>query len=615
MNAHDRHDLDAVREDLKRLGYLDPGLERFFLTDTLAGRPPLRALLSLALRDTLLAAPILALLLALSLAMANGNLSHTPLDVLPLSLHCLPLAALFGFGGFLVLGLLMVPLVRLWPRGAESWSLALTALALGTALGAAGWASRDVLVEAARGARALEAVAGAGLVYALGKVVATGLFAWSIQLSERAPIRRWLGRRVWAGLAVVAAVLALLPLVFVADPPPLESAPALPTAPGESVALIGVDGIRADEFRYFLDSGALPRFAAALAEGARVAPYRRGVEAPSSLWTAVATGRPTPDHGVVSLDSFRPLGVRTPLARNGPLRAYWQRFGEPLGWVEHRATLSDRRQAFTFWELAARAGEPIVAVNWWATFPAEELPGLVVAHGAYSLFDAADESGKSAAGAPIVAPANRRAEVEALRDPAAASDFARSLRAALSRERADAILERSFLPDSFAWRTVEAALTPQTRALALYLPGVDIAANDLEREATAGPVLVDVARRQLEDLDRRLDDLRARFGTVAVVVDPGRRSGAPPLEGLVVWLRRTPCSGSADAAPDDLTRIAPSLMRALGLPQSAELAEPTALCGWPEPPARLPSLGRRGVAADAEGAEEYLRSLRALGYL
>ena len=39
-----------------------------------------------ALRDTLLAAPILALLLALTLAVVNGNLNRTPFDVLPLAL-------------------------------------------------------------------------------------------------------------------------------------------------------------------------------------------------------------------------------------------------------------------------------------------------------------------------------------------------------------------------------------------------------------------------------------------------------------------------------------------------------------------------------------------------
>ena len=144
------HDLDSVREDLKRLGYLDPGLERFFLQDALKERTPFRSLVRLTLRDTLLAAPILALLLALTLAVVNGNLNRTPFDVLPLALHLLPIAAAIAFTGFLFLGVALVPLMRARPRSAEAWSLGLSAVALVGPWLAAARALRQVLAEATR---------------------------------------------------------------------------------------------------------------------------------------------------------------------------------------------------------------------------------------------------------------------------------------------------------------------------------------------------------------------------------------------------------------------------------------------------------------------------------
>ena len=49
------HDLDGVRSELRRLGYLDRGFERFLLQDALKPRQPARALLGLIAKVGLLA--------------------------------------------------------------------------------------------------------------------------------------------------------------------------------------------------------------------------------------------------------------------------------------------------------------------------------------------------------------------------------------------------------------------------------------------------------------------------------------------------------------------------------------------------------------------------------
>ncbi len=84
------HDLEEVRSELRRLGYLDHGFERFLLQDALRARQPARTLLLLTAKVGLLAGLALALVLALALAVANGNLAASPLDLGVLFLHLFP---------------------------------------------------------------------------------------------------------------------------------------------------------------------------------------------------------------------------------------------------------------------------------------------------------------------------------------------------------------------------------------------------------------------------------------------------------------------------------------------------------------------------------------------
>jgi hypothetical protein len=100
--------------------------------------------------------------------------------------------------------------------------------------------------------------------------------------------------------------------------------------------------------------------------------------------------------------------------------------------------------------------------------------------------------------------------------------------------------------------------------------------------------------------------------TIVVVFDPGRRGGG---EGrALVW--RGGCR--AEARPRiDPRELASALLRAAGLPQSGEVPAPPAFCEWPEPPAQVATYGERAAAprAAAASGDEYLESLRALGYL
>ena len=673
-----RRDIDDVRGELRRLGYLSDRFDRFLLQDALRPRPSGRAMLFAAGRVAVLAGLVVAAVLALVLAAVNGNLTTTPFDLLPLFLHLLPPVALASGAAFLALAALLLAVLRFYPvRRIETLSLVTSALAA-AALGAL-LAAR--LLELAHGGVGVGWLVGAAVLAALvvaavAKVVHGALLALVMRWTRAVPERRALSRRfVAAGLLVVAGVLVLPPLLSARQQP--HPAPvSMPAAPGESVLLVGVDGVLGEELDYLLASGRLPQAQALLDSGGRLFRYPRSEAAPASFWTSVATGHGAADHGVTSVDSFRPLGVATPLSRSGPLRPYWSRVAVPLGLAEYRPLLSTRRDVFTFWELAARGGDPVVAVNWWSTFPAEALPGLVVAHGAYQLLHpedggdgagAGDVPGAVSNGVPggVIAPPEARTEMAALARRAAAAlegdggggqplegdgetdgeggdegeGGAPPVPAALPAEARPFLLPAVLAPDRFYRRALLAGLDADTRAAALYLPGPDIAAAGWRWTDLA---FGDLLARELAAADHTLGralDLQ-RPGTVILVVDPGRRRPARAegdeagdgggAEGRILVWTAAGCAAdgaegrapAADGLPAlDPREVASALLRSLGLPQSAELPPPPAACPWPPAPTTLPSFGSRhpaqapGEGPGASDPDEYLESLRALGYL
>lgn len=629
-------ELDRVRSELRRLGYLNHRFERFFLQDALRPHRPWLALAALAGKVGALAGVVLAVALAFALAAANGNLAATPFDLVPLFLHLFPPIALGAGLAFLVLCAALVAVLMLsHVRRIERLSLGAALAAGGGALAVALWRARDLIGDARPWHLAVLAVATPLVIYALVRLVYNALLSLAILLTDLTPQRRLFSRR-WLGLAILGgSFLLVLPTVLAAGRTRPGEPPSLPSAPGDRVVLIGVDGVLPEELDYLLARGELPALAglagpAGAGGGGRMYSYRRPPVPPAALWTSVATGVAPEVHGVTALDSFRPLGVATPLARSGPLRHWWGRVEVPLGLAEHRPVLSNRRLAFAVWELASRGGAPVTAVDWWGTFPAEPLPGLVVAHGAYTLL------AEGAAGA--VAPEGESDRVEAARTAAAAAPPAGTLTAALPPAAAAAVAERALTPDRFYRRVFAAAVERlRPRAAALYLPGLDLAADGW----TGGDVaFADLIRGELGEVDRLAAAAVGAAGgaagagepglTVAVVLDPGRRGGAA---GRVLLWRSGGCGDTGAPAPAGATaagtaataprgelvpeQVAAALVRALGLPQSAELPEPPAGCAWPAPPAEVATFGsreHRGAAAGQEGGE-YLESLRSLGYL
>ncbi len=610
----DPRELEIARRELQRLGYLSHRVERFLLRDALAPVGDPRALAHLAWKVGLLAGMLLALANTLALAAANGLFAAAPADLLPLFLHLLPPLVIASAAGFVAVVAGFLFALKLFPRRSLEW-LILGVTFVATAL-LFGWAvlrAWDLLLGLPRWQRVVAGIALPLVAAAVAKLLANGLLSIAIRMTRMTPRERLVSRRTI--LAVTGSILAIVATVaFVVPQRAPAAAPAsLPKAAGERVLLVGLDGILAEEFDYLVARGALPAISGLMRDGAVVASYARAAELePAEFWTTVATGVGGELHGVRSLDSFRPTGLQTALARSGPWRFWWSGVAVPLGLAEHRPLLANRRAAFTFWELSARGGAPAAAVDWWATFPPEPLAGLVVAHGAFQLLLDGHLS--------AVAPADRAPDLARLARATEPGPSGSTLEAALPAKLAEELLRRAVLPDRFYREVARREAADRPEAMALYLPAIDLLA---EGWIGGDVALADLVRAELEEADRLIGGLMEGVGTLVVVLDPGRRKGGMGRMGRVgrvLFAHPAPdpraiCRGGADlqVAPE---AVAAALIRALGLPQSAELPEPPGFCSWPEPPARVSGFGERSPGGERPGdSRDYLENLRSLGYL
>jgi hypothetical protein len=90
---------------------------------------------------------------------------------------------------------------------------------------------------------------------------------------------------------------------------------------------------------------------------------------PPEVWTDLATGEPSSRHGVRALARVRPRG--SPAGLRPPLGTAWylRRLGPALRLVVNSPVSASDRHRLAFWEVAASAGLPAVAVGWWASGP------------------------------------------------------------------------------------------------------------------------------------------------------------------------------------------------------------------------------------------------------
>jgi hypothetical protein len=605
--------VDEVREQLRRLGYLDSGLDRFVLGGA-GAVSPLRASLRAAARVGLVGGVVFGLAATLAAAGLDVRLLRDWQDLLVLAVYLvLAFAALTGLAA-LAGGLLAAWARRVGhrpgPNVARNAGLAVGALAV--AYVALWW--RSHLVGSPLAARAAGLAVGLALALALARfaslaavaVLSAGGGADALppaSLSRRRALPLVLGALGVFGAVVSAS--ALFTGERAAETPDFAVVPT-----GVRVLVVAIDGLERRMTEQRMAGGEMPALAALAARSARAVLRAEPERVPAIVWTTVATGRGPEAHGIQSAEARRVAGLRTAV----PLDEAESAFATALARTADLVRLTRKQPASAalravkaFWNVASDKGLRVGVVNWWATWPADPVNGYLVTDRALFRLE------KGGAPDREVHPPEAFESLRALVLPSEGEERARRLdRFHLAAARA---LRLAFRPDLEA----------------LYLPGLDIFTMQQLGEAPASDLAgfeakLAAVRDQYRFVDGLLAEATADLGPQDVLVlvgDPGRLARSDPggSEGLLLL-------AGGPVAPGDLGGVserdlAPTVLHLLGLPWSRELdgrvlEEALSAEFRRDHPVRLvDSYGRRPPSRAAESAfdRDVLEELRSLGYI
>lgn len=181
--------------------------------------------------------------------------------------------------------------------------------------------------------------------------------------------------------------------------------------------VIGMDGMSWDFTRRLMAAGEMPNLSDLAGRGVAspLSTYRPTLS--PLIWTTIATGVRPERHGIEGFAIQRIRGIDASIGRlvrdtgsglilNGL---------EAVGLAERVPIGSDLCTAMRFWEVASAVGRTVAVLNWWATWPADPVNGLLVTDRFYYFRDA--DMGKSAPEQDVgtVYPAEAHDEMAALR--------------------------------------------------------------------------------------------------------------------------------------------------------------------------------------------------------
>jgi Flp pilus assembly protein TadD/predicted AlkP superfamily pyrophosphatase or phosphodiesterase len=173
-------------------------------------------------------------------------------------------------------------------------------------------------------------------------------------------------KRTVLAVGAVGAFLALLGLFVLLHPStetsPADAPPSARSIPEmaraarttQPVFFVGLDGADWQLLDRYMADGAMPNLARLVAEGAGGILDTQHPPLSPLVWTTMMTGLGPLDHGILDFSRFSPVtGVKEPIT-------------------------SDERQEPAVWNMASWAGRRVVVLGLWATYPAEQVNGLII---------------------------------------------------------------------------------------------------------------------------------------------------------------------------------------------------------------------------------------------
>jgi hypothetical protein len=587
----DSKDPDALRRELRDLGYLQNPLESFVAGRLTGSTGLLRTAVLVGTRVGVVGGLLLGLLAAAGLLLLQPDLLRVPLDAVIVTVNVVVIFAIVSMGvGILGVGVLLlvhratrrfVGLTRATAHGAGivAGVLAFVYLAL---------LYRKLAVDLPPAAPVVAALVVLATSLVFGRMIAAGTHVFLVRLAggRPTPTERRTGLLV-AVLSVLGVAGFFLYLGLTApretDEPPSDRIEVRPT--GERVLVVAVDGPTTELARASMESDRLPNLRRLLKAGSSGVLDAEPDDIPPSFWTSVATGRSAAEHGVRRWSDRKFIGMRSPLAppQTVGLHELFDALVPQLPVTREVPLGALGGGPRTIFDVAGGCGVPVGVVNWRCSWPAAELPGFVVSDVAYfSILKrraAAAGSGSSVATHPptVLGRIEPLALEPASLDPATILDASgRSLfggASLVAGVRDD--VARSLCVDEFAAAAaVKLLATDKPDLVAVYLPGMSLverAILDPSRVGSASQLRDAASALEAYEsfVDDRLGRLETAMGPGATVIflgfpDAGDRDGLFLLSGPTAR-RNTTCG------PVRAVDVAPTCLLVLGFPASGEM--------------------------------------------
>ncbi len=625
--------VDELRTQLRALGYLDAGVDRFVLGPASGARSPFAIAALGSLRIGVLAAVLLGPAAAVGIGTRFPGLVTGTSDAIVVALY---LALLFGAAATIVSFLASLIVARLpvsWiGRRARSVSRGAGVVVGGACLAylTLWWRIANPDLASLSPLWTASALAIAVFIsLLLGHASTITAFAVIVATHpETAPAQR---RSTWK-LTVSAGILAFgsaAVLLLMTAPAPASQGPAPNLAvvsPGVRVRVIAIDGLDPATVRA-LAAARVPNLSRML-EGGSIHIAAGDVRDPARDWTTIATGQPPEVHGVQGLETRRVAGIQGSVSssrQEGVFRAL--RGATDMLRLTRPSTASGAElRSKTIWEVAADAGLRPAVINWWATWPASTAganPPIVISDRATLRL----ERGGALDGeiAPAALYDRLRNDWPAIRQEA--EGLMTTLPPSSAPESA-AVLKRAAEVDALQVVMASRVRAASVDLVALYLPGLDIAQHSLLGSGATGSPSALQAR--LEDvrnyyvyLDGLLKDalVPADDELVILLAQPGRLQtidhGLMAAQGAL--------AGSGVTGTARAVDIAPTVLHALGVPVSREVAGTPILKLFSIefakrfPVREVEGYGRRvsptGLRDGQPLDQEMIERLRSLGYV
>ncbi len=634
------NDVNALRERLRALGYLDARVDRFVLGGAATRSRAASLALAASLRIGLLAGILLGPAAAIGIATRAPGLITSVTDAVVLAAYLtIPFAvasALLAFLAILGAGFIARQFAIHPDFPARARRAAITAGLIVAAMCLVyltlWW--RAAVPPGAWGAQALVLAVAASISVLIGHVVTISVLAYLARvglagLPAGSPLSSW---RVVVPLGVVAlagamALMGTLAPVAARAPvaPPITVVPT-----GVRAVVIAIDGVEVETLTRLRQTGALPTFDRLLA-GATAPMDVSEDRDPAQVWTTLATGQPPARHGIRALEGRQLAGVEGRVGAGAAGLSVLTTATDLLRLTRPTIASGDERRVPGFWEVASSAGLRTAVVHWWATWPATGSQGTVLSDRAILRLEQGGELSDE-----ITPPAL----YEQLRATASARHERVTNMAALSvrdlSQEVAAIIERSARLDAtILTLATDGALGPQD-LLAVYLPGLDIAQHALFPAASGATFAPSAAAERVRALDRYYSFLDTAIASTMLsqederrltwlVTQPGRVAGEATTTTGFLAVTGAAASSFASRELMPAEALAPSILRALGVPIASDLAASSADFVFSDAfraqftLRSVPTYGeRRGATTGRTGKpldQEMIERMRSLGYV